>query len=385
MKKFWILPVAVFAMFFIVSCGSENKNESEPQQQEEESAFKAVDVGECRHSEPPISFRDRIYTEKENEFSCNEYVEVTEKKENVIKFNWFGEMHCGIDWEYGYKVEGIENNVLKVSILERDTDLDTDALCDECCYLMPIEYTASTTEEIDSIKAIEINYEGKNHKVTFQINEETTEEPSNPERPAEEVTAQCEYDGQTGYESGDIVLSFDSCKPLTCKNGIFEGYDGDFCDGCRYWNDPDKEGLPGEMMKFSCNGAAERDWCECVKDDSGAKKWACYYSHECQCIYYEDGKRYDLGYKIATDFCQTSTCSDGSFTFLDWEACDHCYYSVFDDPEHTDNNAVIGDKYDFTCPDGSKVDWCECVADDKDIFGQKWKCADRVDLNCPKE
>ena len=384
MKKFWILPVAVFAMFFIVSCGSESKNEPATGNEDD---FKAVDVGECRHAEPPLSFRDRIYTEKENEFvdSCNEYVEVTEKKENVIKFNWFGEMHCGIDWEYGYKVEGIENNVLKVSILERDTDLDTDALCDECCYLMPIEYTTSTAEEIESIKAIEINYEGKNHKVTFQINEETTEEPSNPETPAEEVTAQCEYEGQTGYESGDIVLSFDSCKPLTCKNGIFEGYDGDFCDGCRYWNDPDKEGQPGEMMKFSCNGAAERDWCECVKDDSGAKKWACYYSHECQCIYYEDGKRYDLGYKIATDFCQTSTCSDGSFTFLDWEACDHCYYSFFGDPEHTDNNAVIGDKYDFTCPDGSKVDWCECVADDKDIFGQKWKCADRVDLNCPKE
>ncbi len=49
---------------------------------------------------------------------------------------------------------------------------------------------------------------------------------------------------------------------------------------------------------------------------------------------------------LATDFCQTSTCSDGSFYFLDWEACEHCYYSVFDDPEHTDNNAVIGDKYD---------------------------------------
>ena len=381
MKRLWILPAAVFALFFIVSCGSENKNESEPQQQEEESGFKAVDVGECRHAEPPLSFRGRIYTEKENEFSCNEYVEVTEKKENTIKFNWFGEMHCGADWEYGYKVEGIKENVLKVSILERDTDLDLAADCDECCYLMPIEYTASTAEEIDSIKVIEINYEGKNHKVTFQIGEETT----NPETPDEEVSTQCEYDGQTGYESGDIVLSFDSCKPLTCKNGKFEGEEGDFCDGCRYWNDPDKEGLPGEMMKFSCNGAAERDWCECVKDDSGAKKWACYYSHECQCIYYDDGKRYDLGYKIATDFCQTSTCSDGSFYFLDWEACEHCNYSAFDDMEHSDNNAVIGDKYDFTCPDGSKVDWCECVADDKDILGQKWKCADRVDLNCPKE
>ena len=242
MKRLWILPVAFFAMFLVASCGSENK--SEPATGNEDD-FKAVDVGECRHAEPSLSFRDRIYTEKENEFSCNEYVEVTEKKENTIKFNWFGEMHCGVDWEYGYKVEGIKENVLKVSILERDTDLDTDALCDECCYLMPIEYTASTAEEIDSIKAIEINYEGKNHKVTFQIDEETT----NPETPDEEVSTQCEYEDQTGYESGDIVLSFDSCKPLTCKNGKFESEDGDFCDGCRYWNDPDKEGL-----SYSQNG-----------------------------------------------------------------------------------------------------------------------------------
>ena len=376
MKRFLILSAAVFAMFLVTGCGSESSNEPADGNEDD---FKAVDVGECRFDEPPLSFKDRIYTEQKDEFSCKEYVEVTEKAEKTIKFNWFGEMRCGIDWEYGYKIEGIENNVLKVSILERDTDLDLAADCDSCCYLMPIEYTASTAEEIDSIKTIEINYEGKNHKAAFPIDEETPEEPADTETPDEDVPAQCEYEGQTGYESGDIVLSFDSCKPLTCKNGKFEGEDGDFCDGCRYWNDPDKEGLPGEMMKFSCNGAAEKDWCECVKDDSGAKKWACYYSNECQCIY--EGKRYDLGYKIASNICQTSTCSDGFFGFLDYEACDYCYY--YEENESVGKQAAIGDKYGFTCPDGSKVDWCECVADDS--LGQKWKCADRVDLNCPKE
>ena len=257
MKKFWILPVAVFAMFFIVSCGSESKNEPATGNEDD---FKAVDVGECRHAEPPLSFRDRIYTEKENEFvdSCNEYVEVTEKKENTIKFNWFGEMHCGEDWEYGYKVAGIEGNILKVNILERDTDLDLAAGCDECCYLMPIEYTTSTAEEIESIKAIEINYEGKNHKVTFQINEETTEEEIPENDPLH-----CEYDGQ----------------------------------------------------------------------------------------------KYDLGYEIATDICQTSTCTEdevegGFFGFLDWEACEYCYY--YDETEDAQKQAAIGDKQDFTCPDGSK-------------------------------
>ena len=203
----------------------------------------------------------------------------------------------------------------------------------------------------------------------------------NPEDPSKDNSF-CEYEGLTGYEPGDIVLSFDFCKPLTCKNGKFEGVDGDFCDGCSYWNDPEKEGELGEMMKFSCNGEAERNWCECVKDDLGTKKWACYYSHACQCIYDDDGKRYDLGYEIATDFCQTSTCSDGFFDFLDWEACDHCYY--YDEAEDTSKQAAIGDKRDFICPDGSKVDWCECVADNMDDLGQKWKCVDRVDLNCPR-
>lgn len=128
--------------------------------------FEAVDVGECRHEEPVFSFRDRIYTD--GSYWCNEYVEVTDKTENSIRFNWFGEMHCGADWEYGYKVEGIEGNVLKVSILERDTD-EIAVDCDNCCYLMPIEYTASTAEEIESVKTIEINYEGKNHRAYFEI------------------------------------------------------------------------------------------------------------------------------------------------------------------------------------------------------------------------
>ena len=129
--------------------------------------FESVDVGECRHEEPAFALRDRIYTETDS-YWCKEYVEVTDKTENSIRFNWFGEMHCGADWEYGYKVEGIEGNVLKVSILERDTD-EIAVDCDNCCYLMPIEYTASTAEEIESVKTIEINYEGKNHKASFKI------------------------------------------------------------------------------------------------------------------------------------------------------------------------------------------------------------------------
>ena len=128
--------------------------------------FEAVDVGECRHEEPAFSFRDRIYTD--GSYWCNEYVEVTDKTDSSIRFNWFGEMHCGADWEYGYKVEGIEENVLKVRILERDTD-EIAVDCDNCCYLMPIEYTASTAEEIESLKGIEIKYEGKNHTAYFEI------------------------------------------------------------------------------------------------------------------------------------------------------------------------------------------------------------------------
>ena len=170
MKKLTFSFILIFAALFIASCGgSDSSSDNNDNDGSGESGFKAVDVGECRFDEPPLSFKDRIYTEQKDEFSCKEYLEVTEKKENTIKFNWFGEMRCGEDWEYGYKVAGIENEVLKVNILERDTDLELAADCDSCCYLMPIEYTASTAEEINSIKTIEINYEGKNHKVSFQI------------------------------------------------------------------------------------------------------------------------------------------------------------------------------------------------------------------------
>ena len=150
-KSFFIV---ISAAFMFLSCGGND-------------GFKAVNVGDCLHEEPAFSFRDRIYTD--GSYWCKEYVEVTEKKDHTIYFNWFGEMHCGADWEYGYEIERIEKNVLKVSILERDTEPDMNANCDNCCYLMPIEYTASTAEEIESLKGIEINYEGKNHKAYFEI------------------------------------------------------------------------------------------------------------------------------------------------------------------------------------------------------------------------
>ncbi len=137
-----------------------------PDTEPTDTDFKAVDVGECLHEEPAFTLRDRIYTETDN-YPCKEYVEVTEKKEKTISFKWFGAFHCD-DWEYGYEIEGIEENVLKVSIKERDlSDLATD--CDNCCRLMLIEYAASSAEEIESIKGIEIYYEGKNHTAYFEI------------------------------------------------------------------------------------------------------------------------------------------------------------------------------------------------------------------------
>ncbi|MBQ3368698.1 hypothetical protein IJG44_07325 [bacterium] len=149
-KSFFIV---ISAVFMFLGCGGND-------------GFTAVNVGECLHEEPAFSFKDRIYTGNDS-YPCKEYVEVTEKKDHTISFNWFGAFHCD-DWEYGYEIEGIEENVLKVSIKERDlSDLATD--CDNCCRLMPIEYTASTAEEIESLKGIEINYEGKNHKAYFKI------------------------------------------------------------------------------------------------------------------------------------------------------------------------------------------------------------------------
>ncbi len=269
MKRFLILSAAVFAMFLVTSCGSESSNEPADGNEDD---FKAVDVGECRHDEPAFSFRDRIYTEQKDEFSCKEYVEVTEKAEKTIKFNWFGEMHCGIDWEYGYKIEGIENNVLKVSILERDTDLDLAAGCDDCCYLMPIEYTASSAEEIDSVKTIEINYEGKNHKAAFPIDEETTEEPADTETtddtetPDEEAPAQCEDSEGRIYNEGDVIS--DKCLSAMCRDGGW-AEDATTCYGC--WG---KE--IGDKMEWTCaDGVTKVDWCECVEEENHGSEWKC--------------------------------------------------------------------------------------------------------------
>lgn len=154
-KSLLMLVSAIFLVFVLLSCGGGD-------------GFKAVDVGECLHGEPAFAFKDRIYTEH-NDYSCKEYIEVTEKKDHIIYFNWFGEMHCGNDWEYGYEIERIEKNVLKVSILERDIEPDMNANCDNCCYLMPISYEGTSAEEIESIKGIEINYEGKKHTAYFEI------------------------------------------------------------------------------------------------------------------------------------------------------------------------------------------------------------------------
>lgn len=194
---------------------------------------------------------------------------------------------------------------------------------------------------------------------------------------AAELKTLCEYDGQTGYEEGDVILSFDSCQPLTCKNGKFAGDNANFCDGCRYWNNPAKEGKIGEKMKYSCNDSIERDWCECVKSDSPAgKKWACHYSHACQCV--NQGKRYDLGYELADSACETPVCADGEFVGLDMDYCESCRYYY-----NRSEEAKIGEKQNFICPDGSEVEWCECVGDESRPNFKQWKCQDRVDLNCP--
>ena len=276
-KSFLTVVSAVLLFFMLVGCGNGNKEESEtpdtgdtdvvpdtdPTDTNTGGGFEAVDVGECRHEEPTFSFRDRIYTEPKDEFSCKEYVEVTEKKENTIKFNWFGEMRCGIDWEYGYKVAGVSGDILKVNILERDTDLEIAADCDSCCYLMPIEYTAETAEEIESVKAIEINYEGKNHKVVFQIDEETV----NPGTPDDELPHQCEDSEGRIYNEGDIIS--DECLRAYCMDDGGWAEDATTCYGC--WG---KE--IGDKMKWICaDGVTEVDWCECVEEENYGSEWKC--------------------------------------------------------------------------------------------------------------
>ena len=132
--------------------------------------FEPVEVGACVVGIPAFAIKDKIFpTDSSNHNEvCNEFLEVKSHEGDTINFEWFGEFPCGEDWVFGYEISGVQENVLKVKILEHDTDTELNAVCSECCHIMPMSYKAESAEALSEIKAIEITYPKRSNSL-FEI------------------------------------------------------------------------------------------------------------------------------------------------------------------------------------------------------------------------
>ena len=159
MKKSLFL-VAVSAFFMILGCGNG-------------ADFDPVDVGACIYEEPAeqpaIAMKDKIYSENQASPACRDYLEVTKKEGKVLNFEWYGNFPCGDDWEFGYEIGGVKDNILEVTVKEHDKEPDVTAKCTGCCHVMPMVYEGKSEEEITTIKGIKVSYKEHNYEVTFKF------------------------------------------------------------------------------------------------------------------------------------------------------------------------------------------------------------------------
>ena len=157
MKKSLFL-VAVSAVFMLFSCGAD---------------FDPVDLGKCIYEDPAenpaIVMKDKIYPENQANPLCHDYLEVTKKEGKVLNFKWYGVFPCGDDWEFGYEINGVKENILEVNIKQYDTDPNAGAMCAGCCHVMPMVYEGKSEEEIGAIKGIKVSYKENNYEVTFEF------------------------------------------------------------------------------------------------------------------------------------------------------------------------------------------------------------------------
>ena len=159
MKKFFLL-LSISVVFMILSCGNG-------------ADFDPVDLGACIYEDPAeqsaIAMKDKIYPETQAIPLCHDYLEVTKKEGKVLNFEWYGVFPCGDDWEFGYEINGVKENILEVNIKQYDTDPNAGAKCAGCCHVMPMVYEGKSEEEIGAIKGVKISYESFNYKATFEF------------------------------------------------------------------------------------------------------------------------------------------------------------------------------------------------------------------------
>jgi hypothetical protein len=159
MKKSLLL-VAVSAVFMFLSCGNG-------------ADFDPIDLGACIYEDPAenpaIVMKDKIYPETQTTPLCHDYLEVTKKEGKVLNFEWYGNFPCGDDWEFGYEINDVKDNILEVTIKQHDKDPNVTAKCVGCCHVMPMVYEGKSEEEIAAIKGIKVSYKEHNYEVTFEF------------------------------------------------------------------------------------------------------------------------------------------------------------------------------------------------------------------------
>ena len=166
MKKFFLL-LSISIVFVISGCGNG-------------ADFDPVDLGACIYEDPAeetvIVAKDKIYREEQLDYEkeggyypCHDYLEVTKKEGKVLNFEWYGNFPCGDDWEFGYEINDVKDNILEVTIKQHDKDPNVTAKCVGCCHVMPMVYEGKSEEEITTIKGIKVSYKEHNYEVTFEF------------------------------------------------------------------------------------------------------------------------------------------------------------------------------------------------------------------------
>ena len=159
MKKFFLL-LSIPVVFMISGCGNG-------------ADFDPVDLGACIYEDPAeqsaIAMKDKIYPETQAIPLCHDYLEVTKKEGKVLNFEWYGVFPCGDDWEFGYEINDVKDNILEVTIKQHDKDPNVTAKCAGCCHVMPMVYEGKSEEEIGAIKGIKVSYKENNYEVTFEF------------------------------------------------------------------------------------------------------------------------------------------------------------------------------------------------------------------------
>ena len=233
MKRFWILPIAVFVMFFAVSCGSESNSEeknSDPTDTEttdEEKNDEEVTDAEVTDTE----ITDTEVTDDDVPTQCEDSEGRIYNKGDSISHECRAAYCCDYgDW------------------CEEEMECDGCVVGDNKKWMC-----ADGVTEVDWCECVEDEESGSKWNCVERA-DLTCGEPK-----------QCKDSEGRKYNEGDKIP--DECLIATCMEGSWTK-DAVECSPC---------GTEiGTKMEWTCaDGVTKVDWCECVEDEESGSKWNC--------------------------------------------------------------------------------------------------------------